>query len=66
MAPVTLGGLTVIVLATGPKVRRIKPSQEQWIFKGDKSYLGGVMVNVPAAEPKVHRLKPCRGDAILG
>jgi hypothetical protein len=27
----------IIVLAIGPKVYRLKPGQEQWIFKGDKN-----------------------------
>jgi hypothetical protein len=27
----------VIVLATGPKVRMLKPGKEQWSFKGDKN-----------------------------
>jgi hypothetical protein len=31
-----LGGVVVIVLATGPKVRGFKPSRWLWIFKGDK------------------------------
>jgi hypothetical protein len=35
MEPVTLGGLVVIVLAIGPKLRGLKPSQGRWIFKGN-------------------------------
>jgi hypothetical protein len=35
--PVIFGGLAVGVLAIAPKVLRFKPSQRQWIFKGDKS-----------------------------
>jgi hypothetical protein len=31
-----LGGLVVIVLAIGPKVRGFKPDRGRWIFKGDK------------------------------
>jgi hypothetical protein len=27
----------IIVLAIGPKVHRLKPGREQWIFKGDKN-----------------------------
>jgi hypothetical protein len=34
---VGLGGIVVIVLAIGPKVRGFKPGRRQWIFKGDKS-----------------------------
>jgi hypothetical protein len=33
---VSLGGLAVIVLATGPKVRGFKLGRGRWIFKGDK------------------------------
>jgi hypothetical protein len=33
---VALGGLVVIVPATGPKVRGLKHGQRRWIFKGDK------------------------------
>jgi hypothetical protein len=32
-----LGGLVVIVLATGPKVRGLKPGPGRWTFKGDKN-----------------------------
>jgi hypothetical protein len=32
---VILSGVMVSVLATGPKVHAFKPSQEQWIFKGN-------------------------------
>jgi hypothetical protein len=32
---VALGGLVVIVLSTGPKVRGFKPGRGRWIFKGD-------------------------------
>jgi hypothetical protein len=35
--PVILGGVMVIMLATGTKVCGFKPSPEQWIFKGDKN-----------------------------
>jgi hypothetical protein len=31
---VTLGGLVVSVLATGPKVRGFDPDRGRWIFKG--------------------------------
>jgi hypothetical protein len=34
---VVLGGVMVIVLATGPKVRELKPGRRKWIFKGDKN-----------------------------
>jgi hypothetical protein len=34
---VDLGGLVVIVLATGPKVRGFDPDRSRWIFKGDKN-----------------------------
>jgi hypothetical protein len=34
---VVLGGLVVIVLAIGPKVRWFKLGQGWWIFKGDKT-----------------------------
>jgi hypothetical protein len=34
---VTLGGLVVSVLATGPKVRGFDPDRVRWIFKGDKN-----------------------------
>jgi hypothetical protein len=34
--PVVLGGLLVIVLATGPKVRGFKLGIRRWTFKGDK------------------------------
>jgi hypothetical protein len=34
---VTLGGLVVSALATGPKVRRFKLGRGQWIFDGDKN-----------------------------
>jgi hypothetical protein len=34
---VVLGGLVVIVLAVGPKVRWLKPGLGRCIFKGDKS-----------------------------
>jgi hypothetical protein len=34
---VGLGGLVVIVLAIGPKVRGFKPGQGWWAFKGDKN-----------------------------
>jgi hypothetical protein len=34
---VVLGGVLVIMLAIGPKVRGLKPDLEQWIFKGDKN-----------------------------
>jgi hypothetical protein len=33
---IVLGGVMVIVLAIGPKVREFKPGREQWLFKGDK------------------------------
>jgi hypothetical protein len=33
---VILGGLVVIVLSNGSKVHGFKPSQRQWIFKGEK------------------------------
>jgi hypothetical protein len=33
---VLFGGLVVIVLATVPKVRGLKPSRGRLIFKGDK------------------------------
>jgi hypothetical protein len=32
---VALGGLVVIVLSTGPKVRGFKPGRGRWIFMGD-------------------------------
>jgi hypothetical protein len=32
---VGLGGLVVIMLATGPKVRECKRGQERWTFKDD-------------------------------
>jgi hypothetical protein len=31
------GGLMVIVIATGPKVRSLKLGQGRWIFKGEKN-----------------------------
>jgi hypothetical protein len=34
---VILGGLVVSVFATGPNIRRLKPGQGRWIFKGDKN-----------------------------
>jgi hypothetical protein len=34
---VLLGGLKIIVLATGPKVLGFKPGRERWLFKGDKN-----------------------------
>jgi hypothetical protein len=34
---VVLGGLMVIVLGIGSKVRRLKPGRGQWIFKGDRN-----------------------------
>jgi hypothetical protein len=34
---VILGGVMVIVLAIGPKVREFKPGRERWMFKGDKN-----------------------------
>jgi hypothetical protein len=34
---VVLGGLIVIVLAIGPRVREFKPGCERLIFKGDKN-----------------------------
>jgi hypothetical protein len=34
---VALGGLLVIVLAFGPKVRGLKPGRGLFIFKGDKN-----------------------------
>jgi hypothetical protein len=34
---VFLGGVIVIVLAIGPKVRGFKPGRARWIFKGGKS-----------------------------
>jgi hypothetical protein len=33
---VVLGGVTVSVLAIGPKVCGFKSGQKRWIFKGDK------------------------------
>jgi hypothetical protein len=32
-----LGGIMIIVFAIGPKVCGFIPSQERWIFEGDKS-----------------------------
>jgi hypothetical protein len=32
---VVLGGIVIIVLAIGPKVRGFKPSRGRYIFKGD-------------------------------
>jgi hypothetical protein len=34
---VAFGGIVVIVLAIGPKVRGLKPGRGQWIFKEDKN-----------------------------
>jgi hypothetical protein len=34
---VVLGGIMVIVISTGPKVRGFKPGRERWPFKGDKN-----------------------------
>jgi hypothetical protein len=34
---VALGGLVVIVLVFGPKVRGLKPGRVLFIFKGDKN-----------------------------
>jgi hypothetical protein len=49
---VELGGLMIIVIATGPKVRCFKPGQGRWIFKGDNirltsSFGGEVTLWVP-------------------
>jgi hypothetical protein len=37
MTLVVLGGVMVVMLATGPKIREFKPGRERWIFKGDKN-----------------------------
>jgi hypothetical protein len=34
---VALGGIMILVLATGPKVRLLKTGRSRWIFKGDKN-----------------------------
>jgi hypothetical protein len=34
---VAFGGIVVIVLAIGPKVRGLKPGRGQWIFKEYKN-----------------------------
>jgi hypothetical protein len=34
---VVLGGVMVIMFAIGPKIHGLKPSRQQWIFKGDKN-----------------------------
>jgi hypothetical protein len=34
---VDLGGVMVIVLVTGPKVRGFKPGRRRWVFKVDKN-----------------------------
>jgi hypothetical protein len=34
---IVLSCIMVIMLATGPKVQRFKPSQGQWTFKGNKN-----------------------------
>jgi hypothetical protein len=34
---IVLGGVIVIVLAIGPKVRELKPGRKRWIFKADKN-----------------------------
>jgi hypothetical protein len=38
MEPVVLGGLVVVMLAIGSKVRGLK-TDGRWIFKGDKKSL---------------------------
>jgi hypothetical protein len=37
MYAVALGGVMVIVLAIGLKIRGFKPGRWRWIFKGDKN-----------------------------
>jgi hypothetical protein len=34
---IVLGGLVVIVLAIGPKIRGFQPGRGRWIFKGGKN-----------------------------
>jgi hypothetical protein len=34
---VGFGGLVVIILAIGPKVRGFKPDRGRWVSKGDKN-----------------------------
>jgi hypothetical protein len=52
---IVLGGVMVIVLAIGPKVRGFKPGLGQWIFKGEKirsttSFEGEVKLSAPCCK----------------
>jgi hypothetical protein len=56
---VALGGLVVSELATGPKVRRFKPSRGRWILRVIKS--AACLPSEGEVEPSVpcHRFTAC-------
>jgi hypothetical protein len=61
---VVLGGVMVIVLAIGTKVRGFKPGQERWIFRAIKIHSSGGEVKPSAPCHKIlrHVKDPLRYD----
>jgi hypothetical protein len=59
---VVIGGVMVIVIAVGPKVRAFKPSRQRRIFKGTTSFRGEVQQLAPCRKNLRHVSDPLRYD----